>query len=202
MQTLKITMKWNSKRSDGLSERNPGIIYTWVVITMLGFDVKMRICYKIVTNHPAIWYLSTLQHLIEISSPSWAISTEEACRVPQHVSSGTWQVVPLPWVALIPLVLGLARQRWPKWHLVVVALHRSSLLLQVFWGFSQNEIKFVSTLGSSGILSNCQSTTILQTSMKKKTRLGAILSNWSSIAKWEYRFSTWARSVIIMNMTF
>ena len=48
----------------------------------------------------------------------------------------------------------------------------------------------MATLGSSGILSNCQSTTILQTSMKKKTRLGAILSNWSSIAKCEYRFST------------
>ena len=30
----------------------------------------------------------------------------------------------------------------------------------------------------------------LHTSMKKKTRLGAILSNWSSIAKWEYKFST------------
>ena len=42
---------------------------------------------------------------------------------------------------------------------------------------------FVFTWGGETVLTNCQSTTILQTNMKKNTRVGAILSNWSSMAK-------------------
>ena len=89
----------------------------WVAITMQGLiDVKMRIFYKKLLL--SILPSDPLHHLIEISSPSYL------CSWGIRSFWGSFET-------LIPLVLGLPRQWRTKWHLVVVALNGSSLLLGV-----------------------------------------------------------------------
>ena len=83
---------------------------------------------------------------------------------------------------LLLLLLAHPRERSPDINFVIITFNYSLNLQKEYNLVTYLHFSY-STFSVANDLSNCQSTTILQTSIKKKTRVGANLSNGSLIAK-------------------
>ena len=82
---------------------------------------------------------------------------------------------------LLLLLLAHPRERSPDINFVIITFNYSLNLQKEYNLVTYLHLSY-STFSVANDLSNCQSTTILQTSIKKKTRVGANLSNGSLIA--------------------